>query len=65
MARLVIFTSCQREEEIYRAIRAGAQGYLFKNASVEDLVESIRTVAAGESGSRCSLHLRTFSPCAS
>ena len=47
MARLLIFTRCQREEEIYRAIRAGAQGYLFKNASVEELVESIRAVAAG------------------
>lgn len=47
MAQLVIFTSCQREEEIYRAIRAGVQGYLFKNAPVEELVESIRAVAAG------------------
>ncbi len=46
-AGLLIFTNCQTEEGIYRAIRAGAQGYLFKNAPAEELVESIRAVAEG------------------
>jgi two-component system, NarL family, response regulator len=46
-ARLVIFTACQGEEDIYRALRSGAYGYLFKNSSLVDLVECIRTVAQG------------------
>jgi two-component system NarL family response regulator len=46
-ARLVIFTTCQGEEDIYRALRSGAYGYLFKNSSLVELVECIRTVAQG------------------
>jgi two-component system NarL family response regulator len=45
--RLVIFTTCQGEEDIYRALRSGAYGYLFKNSSLVELVECIRTVAQG------------------
>jgi DNA-binding NarL/FixJ family response regulator len=46
-ARLVMFTTCQSTEDVYRAVRAGAQGYVFKNAPVEELVQSICAVAAG------------------
>jgi two-component system NarL family response regulator len=46
-ARLVMFTTCQSTEDVYRAVRAGAQGYVFKNASVEELFQSICAVAAG------------------
>lgn len=46
-ARLVMFTTCHSEEDVYRAVRAGAQGYVFKHAPVDELLESIRTVAAG------------------
>lgn len=46
-ARVVIFTTCQGEEDIYRALRSGAYGYLFKNASLNELVECICTVAQG------------------
>ena len=48
-ARLVIVTTYQSEEEIYRALRAGAKGYVLKDAPVEDLIECIHTVGAGES----------------
>jgi two-component system, NarL family, response regulator len=46
-ARLVVFTMCQGEEDIYRALRAGAYGYLFKNTSLNELVECILAVAQG------------------
>jgi two-component system NarL family response regulator len=47
-ARLVIFTACQGEEDIYRAMRAGAYGYLLKDAPLSELVECIRTVGEGK-----------------
>lgn len=46
-ARLVILTIHQNEEDIYRALQVGAQGYLSKSAPVEELVECIRAVVAG------------------
>ncbi len=46
-ARLVIFTACEGEEDIYRALRAGAYGYLFKDAPLSELIQCIRAVAEG------------------
>jgi DNA-binding NarL/FixJ family response regulator len=46
-ARLIILTTYQGQEEIYRALRAGALGYLLKDARAEELVESIRAVSIG------------------
>jgi two-component system NarL family response regulator len=48
LARVVMFTTCQSMEDVYRAVRAGAQGYVFKNAPVEELIQSICAVAAGQ-----------------
>jgi two-component system, NarL family, response regulator len=48
-ARLVIFTASQTEEDIYHALRAGAQGYLLKSAPIEEVVQCIRAVADGKS----------------
>jgi len=47
-ARLIILTTYQGQEEIYRALRAGALGYLLKDAPAEELVASIRAVSAGK-----------------
>ena len=47
-ARVVIFTTCQGEEDIYRALRAGAYGYLLKNTPLNELLECIRAVADGK-----------------
>jgi DNA-binding NarL/FixJ family response regulator len=44
----VIFTTCQGEEDIYRALRAGAYGYLLKNTPLNELLECIRGVADGK-----------------
>lgn len=46
-SRFVVLTTYQGDEDIHRAINAGAQGYLFKGMSHEDLLSAIRTVHAG------------------
>ncbi|HZR58919.1 MAG TPA: response regulator transcription factor [Terriglobales bacterium] len=46
-ARVIILTSYQSEEEIYRAWQAGVQGYVLKYAPVAQLTECIRRVCAG------------------
>jgi DNA-binding NarL/FixJ family response regulator len=45
--RVVILTTFERDEYIFGALRAGASGFLLKNAPPEDLIEAIRIVAAG------------------
>jgi len=47
-ARFVILTTYDADNEIYRAIRAGAKGYLLKDARREDMLECIRRVHRGE-----------------
>lgn len=47
-ARILIFSSFARDEDVYRAIRAGALGYLQKAAPREDLLLAVRTVAQGK-----------------
>lgn len=47
-ARVLMFTTFDGEEEIYRAMQAGARGYLLKSAPREELLAAIRAVAADE-----------------
>ncbi|MEV4313301.1 response regulator transcription factor [Actinocrispum sp. NPDC049592] len=47
-AKVVILTTFDREDYLFEALRAGASGFLLKNASPEDLVESVRVVARGD-----------------
>jgi two-component system NarL family response regulator len=44
---IIILTTFDGDEEVYRAVDAGARGYLLKDASPEELVESIRQVHRG------------------
>lgn len=44
----IVLTSFEKEEEIYRSIRAGAQGYLLKDTSESEMVAAITAVDAGE-----------------
>jgi NarL family two-component system response regulator LiaR len=44
---IVILTAFTSEEKVIDAIRAGAQGYVVKDAQPEELVQAIRTVAMG------------------
>lgn len=47
-ARVLMFTTFDGDEEIYRAMQAGARGYLLKSAPRAELLAAIRAVAAGE-----------------
>src|SRR5260370_4923320 len=47
-ARIVVLTTFDGDEDIYRAIRAGAKGYLLKDTAREALMDCIRTVHSGE-----------------
>jgi two-component system NarL family response regulator len=46
-ARLVIVTLLESEEDIYRALRAGALGYVLKAATADQLICCIEAVAGG------------------
>ncbi|MCF7876163.1 response regulator transcription factor [Candidatus Bipolaricaulota bacterium] len=47
--KILILTSFSEEERIIQAIKAGATGYLIKDASPDELVGAIRDVYQGES----------------
>ncbi len=47
-ARVLVFSTFARDEEILRALRAGALGYLQKSASRPELIAAIHAVAAGQ-----------------
>ena len=44
----IILTSFETDEDIYRAVQAGALGYLLKGAPQSDMIEAIRTVHSGK-----------------
>jgi DNA-binding NarL/FixJ family response regulator len=45
---VVLVTTFDDDENLYEGLRAGAGGFLLKNAPPEQLIEAVRTVAAGE-----------------
>lgn len=47
--RILILTAYDTDERVLGALRAGAQGYLLKGASLEEIARAIRAVHAGES----------------
>jgi len=46
--RVMILTTFDTDEHVFEALRAGASGFLLKDAPREQLVQAVRTVAAGE-----------------
>ena len=46
-ARIIVLTTYDGDEDIYRSLQAGAQGYLLKDVFFEDLENAIRKVHAG------------------
>ena len=46
--RIVILTTYGGDEDIFRSLKAGAKGYLLKDAPRQQILEAIRTVHAGE-----------------
>ena len=47
-ARILILTTFDLDEYVFKALRAGASGFVLKDDSPEQLVAAIRTVASGE-----------------
>ncbi|GLY31747.1 response regulator transcription factor [Kineosporia sp. NBRC 101731] len=48
-ARVLILTTFDVDEYVYAGLRAGASGFLLKDAPTDELIGAIRTVAGGES----------------
>jgi two-component system NarL family response regulator len=48
-ARFIVLTTYDGDEDIYRALKAGARAYLLKGMTSEDLIATIRTVHSGKS----------------
>ena len=47
--RVIVMTTYEGEEDVRRAINAGAKGYLLKGTDPRQIRESVRRVAAGGS----------------
>jgi DNA-binding NarL/FixJ family response regulator len=46
--RVLILTTFDLDEYVYEALRAGASGFLLKDAGADELLHAVRVVAAGE-----------------
>jgi len=46
--RVVVLTTYAEDENVFRALRAGASGFLVKDIEPADLLRAVRTVAGGE-----------------
>jgi two-component system NarL family response regulator len=47
-ARIIVLTTYDSDEDIYRGLQAGAQGYLLKDSEPDELFNAIRTIHRGE-----------------
>jgi DNA-binding NarL/FixJ family response regulator len=47
--KVLILTISERENDLFRAVRYGADGYLLKSATTAEVAEAVRTTASGES----------------
>jgi len=47
-ARVLMLTTFDLDEYVFGALRAGASGFLLKDAPADQLIEGVRVVAAGE-----------------
>ena len=46
--KIIVLSACDTSEHVYRALRAGARGYVIKDAVGSELVAAIRTVLSGK-----------------
>ena len=47
--RIIVLTVSDEEDDLYGAVKAGANGYLMKEVSIEEVADAVRKVYAGES----------------
>jgi two-component system, NarL family, response regulator len=47
-ARIIVLTTYDSDEDIYRGLQAGARGYLLKETEPDELLNAIRTVHRGQ-----------------
>lgn len=47
-AQIMVLTTYDGDEDIYRGLRAGAKGYLLKDAEPDELLNAIRTISKGQ-----------------
>jgi DNA-binding NarL/FixJ family response regulator len=47
--RILVVTLFQDDDSVFAALRAGARGYILKDADEAELIRAIRSIAAGES----------------
>jgi len=48
VSQILVLTGFHETEHVYRSIKAGAQGYILKDAPYEKILHAIREVASGE-----------------
>jgi DNA-binding NarL/FixJ family response regulator len=48
LTRVIILSACHTIEHVYRALRAGAAGYIVKDAAAEELVHAVHAVRDGK-----------------
>lgn len=47
-AQIIVLTTYDTDEDIYRGLQAGARGYLLKDTTSEELIQAIRVVHQGQ-----------------
>ncbi len=47
--RIIVLTVSDEEDDIYGAVKAGANGYLLKEVSIEEVADAVRAVFTGQS----------------
>jgi DNA-binding NarL/FixJ family response regulator len=47
-ARVIVLTTFDDDDNVYRALQAGASGFLVKDMPLEDILAAVRVVAAGD-----------------
>jgi NarL family two-component system response regulator LiaR len=57
-ARILVVTSFAESDRVYQAIKAGALGYILKDATREQLVQAIRDVAQGRASLQPSIAVK-------
>jgi DNA-binding NarL/FixJ family response regulator len=48
LTRIVILSACDTSEHVFRALRAGARGYVLKESASAELVQAVLAVVGGE-----------------